>query len=1363
MKSTSATTLLCFALTLATASAADVFKANNTTALTEAASWLSGGPPGASDIAVWDAPLAGNTSALGATMTWGGIKLLNPGGNANISPTTGATLSLGASGINLGTATRNLTLNAAMTPIANQTWSVNASQSLTLAGHTGGAGITITRTGEGTLNLNNTATNSNFLANLVLNNGQTRAVNASGAQEFSGAISGAADFVKTGNGTLVLSGNNSGFTGNFNITGAGPLHLKNANALGKATVNFTTPAGSTLDNTTGAPLTLASGTTILIASQVTFLGTDELNLGQNPITIDGSRTLTLNGRGLSSAGTITADAGGLTKAGPGTLTILPGATVALNGKLTVTSGLLRITGGTLTCGTGTAANVELTGGSLELSGGQLATASIVSPAANGSILFNGGTIKAMAAQPSFISGLSAARISSAPATFDIDGWLITIPQPLSKDPALGTTPDAGLFLTDTFGNGTLTLTGNNTYTGPTVIQSGTLAIGPGGSISQSSTIDIRTDGTFNAGTATTLASGQSLQGTGTITGNLTVGPGATLAPAGNTIGTLLANDTLTLLGNTAIQINKSGTVRTSDQLNNLFQLTYGGTLTVTATGSTLALGDRFQLFNSLNYAGTFSQINLPTLPAGLFWEISDLTTDGSIRVINTLPSPTFTPPAGAYIGQQTVTISGYPGSTIHYTTDGSDPITSPTRISTPTPATGLIVPADSSAYTIRAYASVGVLSSTVRNSVYQMVDNGVWNHQTSGNWSDTTKWLYGLIAQGTGILADFSTQTLNGPSTINLDGSRMIGRLKFADVGGFNSWTLTGSPLTLNNGVEKPTIHVENATTTITAPLIGTSGFVKTGAGNLVSQLANSSLSGTSVISQGSVMGDRTNSLGTGTILLGDTQTGSAEARIMQRGSDPWPPAADFGTTNPIIVAAGPTGRLVIGRQNSGNWASIYTSTITLNNNVIFRHEGADRLSIEGKITGTGNVTFEGPRTNVDNPANDYLGNTTITSGAGVQMRGGAFPPATDLTVDGRLGFDGAALTVASLSGTGVINNWTAGTRTFTLGSTAASRDASYSGVIRDSISIVKAGTATQVLSGASDFTGTTTINGGTLLINNSTGSGTGTGTVTVNSGTLGGNGIITGPIEVATSATLSPGATAATTGTLASGPLTLAGTLRCEILTDQADRISVTGNLILTGATLQVTPLGNTTAGQRTIASYTGTRTGTFNASLPPGYSLTYDDPAKQILLTVPGSGTSPYDTWATASGLTLANNDPALDPDADGVSNLLEFYLGGNPLTNDSTILPRVISITPTTITFGFTRLDAAEADFSAQTFQFTTTLQPNDWTNIPIGPTNSTAPNGVTVTVLENDTAADTIQVTIPRTLAPTRLFARLHLTQ
>ncbi len=94
------------------------------------------------------------------------------------------------------------------------------------------------------------------------------------------------------------------------------------------------------------------------------------------------------------------------------------------------------------------------------------------------------------------------------------------------------------------GPGSLTLGASNTYTGPTNISSGTLALQGGGAIMQSSTISIANGATFDVsqvGNTYELAAGQTLSGTGnyTVNGGLTVDSGAKILPGGVTsAGTL---------------------------------------------------------------------------------------------------------------------------------------------------------------------------------------------------------------------------------------------------------------------------------------------------------------------------------------------------------------------------------------------------------------------------------------------------------------------------------------------------------------------------------------------------------------------------------------------------------------------------------------------------------------------------------------------------------------------------------------------------------------------------------------------------------------------------------------------------------
>jgi hypothetical protein len=125
--------LLLASLTMSTASAASITKADNSTPLNDTASWVGGLVPASGDVAVWDSTVtAANTVALGADLDWQGIQVLDPAGTVTIS--TGNTLSLGSGGIDLSAATADLAVEAGIALTANQSWRAAAGRTITLAG-----------------------------------------------------------------------------------------------------------------------------------------------------------------------------------------------------------------------------------------------------------------------------------------------------------------------------------------------------------------------------------------------------------------------------------------------------------------------------------------------------------------------------------------------------------------------------------------------------------------------------------------------------------------------------------------------------------------------------------------------------------------------------------------------------------------------------------------------------------------------------------------------------------------------------------------------------------------------------------------------------------------------------------------------------------------------------------------------------------------------------------------------------------------------------------------------------------------------------------------------------------------------------
>jgi autotransporter-associated beta strand protein len=200
-------------------------------------------------------------------------------------------------------------------------------------------------------------------------------------------------------------------------------------------------------------------------------------------------------------------------------------------------------------------------------------------------------------------------------------------------------------------NGSLTLSGVNTFTGATTNWDGNLFLN--GSLA-----------------GPLVVNGGVLTGTGAVAGDATLqggelSPGSAIA---NSIGTLSFGGSLTLGPRTLTLMEINATAQTNDRLNVAGALNYGGTLDVANLAGTFAPGQSFKLFNASSYAGTFSTLTLPSLNAPLAWNTDGLT-NGILSVV-AIPETLSIASAGG--GQWQL---GWPSGTLQTATNAAGPYT----------------------------------------------------------------------------------------------------------------------------------------------------------------------------------------------------------------------------------------------------------------------------------------------------------------------------------------------------------------------------------------------------------------------------------------------------------------------------------------------------------------------------------------------------------------------------------------------------------------------------------------------------------------------------------------------------------------
>jgi autotransporter-associated beta strand protein len=431
----------------------------------------------------------------------------------------------------------------------------------------------------------------------------------------SGTINGAGgSLVKIGDGTLILSGNNT-YTGLTAVLG-GALQLGDGGTSGSIlgnVFNHTTFAINRSDTYIFGGRIVGDGTFVQMGPGTTIFTANNFYTGGTTIS---AGTLQLGNGG--TGGGIVGD-------------VLNNGTFAINRSDTYTfDGVISGSGTFAQIGTGTtiltAANTYA-GGTI-INGGVLAVAADANlGAAAGGLAFGGGTLQ-------FLSGFTTNRavtLNAGGATFDTNG----------NDAALAGVIGGSGGLTK-IGVGALLLSAANTYSGPTAVNAGVLVVN--GSIANS---------------AVTVGSGATLSGIGTV-GPTTIASGGTFAP-GNSPGTM------TVAGNLAFQSGAIYLVQINPSIASSANAIAGGSATLAGTvnAAFAAGGYVARTYTILSAAGglngtTFNALSTSNLPAGFTAALSYTANSVLLNLTATLGQPSGpTGPGGSPTGPGALGTGGF--------------------------------------------------------------------------------------------------------------------------------------------------------------------------------------------------------------------------------------------------------------------------------------------------------------------------------------------------------------------------------------------------------------------------------------------------------------------------------------------------------------------------------------------------------------------------------------------------------------------------------------------------------------------------------------------------------------------------------
>ena len=1021
--------------------------------------------------------------------------------------------------------------------------------------------------------------------------GQTLTVAEANTNTYSGILSGAGIFAKSGAGNLTLSNDANTISGGVwvqqgtvyaagigNASASGYLGSCGTIQLGSSSNTGTLRLTGSTSETTDKVIDLAGttgGATLTIDTGNTATYTFSNNFTASGV---GAKTLALQGSGTSSGGfvlngVIVDSASGATSLSVGGS---GGVTVTLGCATNSFSGPVSINGNTDSkVYTLQVAGIGNTGEASYL--GANSTINIGSSNTGTNILKYTGTgettdkvinlANSSANHKMHLDASNASGLLKFTSDFTATGTAITKDLTLTGS---GNAEIAGLIVNGgnttnvtKNGTGTWTLSGNNSYTGTTTVSGGNLVI----------------TGT-NSGSAITVNSGGKLAGTGTG-GNTTINSGGTISP-GNSPGILTVGG-LTLNGNgtyTWEMADATGVAGTGwDQINATGLLTVGSNATSTFKIAITSSGapanwdytSTNQTWDIIDY-GTISGFNASyfTLNTAAFggdtsvdstWSLVDTGSVLRLTYAYTLNTPTYTGASGDWSTGFTPSLDNTENA-IFIGIGGT---------ATNDIASGTL-------------SSIGTLTFDGSNSYTLEAASGSAGYNSAS-----------ALAIG-GAVANNSTAT----QTINLSTSFAANQTINANTGGL----VIGGNVSIGTGAILTVLGSNN--TTMSGVVSGLGGLTKNSSSTLTLS-GNNSYSGGTTITAGTLLVGHDKALGTGTIRFGGTiaSTDGTDRTISNTV------AGLSGTWTYIFgQSSGGTGNLTFTDAANATFASTGVKTFNVLNTTSFANAFISTGNVTVTKIGNGTLILAGNST--------YSGSTIINAGT-LQL--------------------GNGLSTGSLNATSSITN--NGTLVFSRSNTMTQGTA-FGTVISGTGNVIQDGSGTLVLNGVNTYSGTTTINTGSIQIGHANGLGSGGNITFSGGGLIYGTGITTdlsSRIKNSGSAILVD-----TNGESVTWGSALGSTNSGGLTKNGTGTLTLTGSNSYTGGTTLNTGtlvIGNTAAaGTGTITQSSGSSLLKFDTTGTVSNNMSIYNVASNQTMTLSGSITAQNTTYDVASGTTLSIN---------------------------------------------------------------------------------------------------------------------------